>query len=245
MVQNDFLCKIFVWYENRYYLCICYLNLPQIEMKNTIIGIVLSLVFSLMLTTSCEKGYYVPEEENKGRVDNTENNGSSPGSEIGDPEDEDNGDDGTEDVGGGSQDGDDSTESGDDSTQTGDDSSQESGEGTEDEDMMTVQVFMSRTLTGQRWVVGYIVGACSKTINNADFEPPFDYPQAILLADRPGETDKTKVITIGLPSGYKVRKELNLVEHPENYGKRLAIFGEQTTYLKVLGIKKPDAWKLY
>ena len=124
----------------------------------------------------------------------------------------------------------------------------EGAEDSDDDDSqggLTVEQFMTQTLTGQTWVVGYVVGACSKTINNADFEPPFEYPQAILLADHPGETNKEKVITIGLPSGYKVRKELNLVDHPENYGKRVAIYGEQTTYLKVLGIKKPTGWKVY
>lgn len=174
------------------------------------------------MTVGCEKGYYGEELT---KTDNTE---ETEGAEDSDDDDSQGGDEGEGSEGTGDNGG-----------------SQGSVDDVDEGDMLTVEQFMTQTLTGQTWVVGYVVGACSKTINNADFEPPFEYPQAILLADHPGETNKEKVITIGLPSGYKVRKELNLVDHPENYGKRVAIYGEQTTYLKVIGIKKPEGWKVY
>lgn len=192
-------------------------------MKRNESHILLFLIALVLTTAGCEKGYYGEE------INNTEDTEETEGTE-------------------GSQDTDGSDDSGDEggSEGSGDEGGSEgSGENADEADMLTVEQFMSQTLTGQTWVVGYVVGACSKTINNADFEPPFEYPQAILLADHPGETNKEKVITIGLPSGYKVRKELNLVDHPENYGKRVAIYGEQTTYLKVIGIKKPAGWKVY
>ena len=178
-------------------------------MKKTVCSIVLYFILALVLTTSCEKGYYLLEEG----TENTETTEGTEGTA-------DNGDGGAS---GGSQ-----------------------GEGTDsDEEMLTVAQFMEMTLSGQQWVVGYVVGACTKTINNADFEPPFEDPQALLLADTYGETDKERVITIGLPSGSKVRRELNLVDHPENYGKRIAFYGEQCVYLKVKGIKKPVGWRVY
>lgn len=178
-------------------------------MKKTVCSIVLYFILALVLTTSCEKGYYLLEEG----TENTETTEDTEGTA-------DNGDGGAS---GGSQ-----------------------GEGTDfDDEMLTVAQFMEMTLSGQQWVAGYVVGACTKTINNADFEPPFEDPQALLLADTYGETDKERVITIGLPSGSKARRELNLVDHPENYGKRIAFYGEQCVYLKVKGIKKPVGWKVY
>ena len=169
-------------------------------MKKTVCSIVLYFILALVLTTSCEKGYYLLEEG----TENTETTEDTEGTA-------DNGDGGAS---GGSQ-----------------------GEGTDsDDEMLTVAQFMEMTLSGQQWVAGYVVGACTKTINNADFEPPFEDPQALLLADTYGETDKERVITIGLPSGSKARRELNLVDHPENYGKRIAFYGEQCVYLKVKGI---------
>lgn len=193
-------------------------------MKRNEWHILLFLIALVLTTAGCEKGYYGEE------INNTEDTEETEGTEG--AEDTDDGSDDSGDEGG-------SEGSGDEGGSEG------SGENADEADMLTVEQFMSQTLTGQTWVVGYVVGACSKTINNADFEPPFEYPQAILLADHPGETNKEKVITISLPSGYKVRKELNLVDHPENYGKRVAIYGEQTTYLKVIGIKKPAGWKVY
>lgn len=193
-------------------------------MKRNKCHILLFLIALVLTTAGCEKGYYGEE------INNTEDTEETEGTEG--SQDTDDGSDDSGDEGG--------------SEGSGDEGGSEGPGGNADEaDMLSVEQFMSQTLTGQTWVVGYVVGACSKTINNADFEPPFEYPQAILLADHPGETNKEKVITIGLPSGYKVRKELNLVDHPENYGKRVAIYGEQTTYLKVIGIKKPAGWKVY
>lgn len=182
------------------------------KMERNVCSIVLCLFLALVLTASCEKGYYLPETEDTENMDDTENT-----EKTGDTEkDNDSDDEGK---------GDDNSES-------------------DEEEMLTVAQFMEMTLTGQHWVAGYVVGACTKTINNADFEPPFENPQALLLADTYGETDKEKVIAIGLPSGSKARRELNLVDHPEIYGKRIKFYGEQTTYLKVKGMKKPNGWKI-
>lgn len=104
----------------------------------------------------------------------------------------------------------------------------------------SVTEFLTTKFSKQIWVVGYIVGDCTKKIANADFEPPFSQPQAILLADSPNETSIDKVITIKLPQGTK-RDTYNLQDHPENKGRRAAFFGFQETYLGVPGIKTIDA----
>ncbi|MDD7318088.1 MAG: DUF6359 domain-containing protein [Prevotella sp.] len=199
-------------------------------MKKKVVKIMIFLAMIMSVTTSCEKGYYGEEEENKtvtptGNEDNGEK-GDGDKKDEGD-KDEDKGKEGED--------------KGDKDEDKGDDENGNGGE--ENDDRFTVNQFITLDLTGQRWVTGYIVGACTKSINNADFDPPFNYPQAILLADSPTEKYKENVISVGLPSGSSARKQLNLVDNPQNYGRRISIFGERATYLGIIGIKKPDGWE--
>lgn len=108
-------------------------------------------------------------------------------------------------------------------------------------DTITVGRFINNTINGQVFVYGYIVGACTKSISNAEFFPPFTYSQALLLADDSLEADPEKVMTVCLTTKAKARQALNLVDNPENYRKRIIIFGFQETYLKRPGIKKIDS----
>lgn len=111
------------------------------------------------------------------------------------------------------------------------------GEGST-EGMISVADFINNDYEYQVWVVGYIVGCCTQDIKNADFGPaPFRWSAAILLADTQGETDTSKMISIQLKSGSKVRQIYNLQDHPENFGRRVAFYGYQSTYLKIPGIK--------
>lgn len=107
----------------------------------------------------------------------------------------------------------------------------------------TVREFINSSRTGQIWVEGYIVGACTKSITNADFTPPFDNVPAILLADDKNETDISQVITIKLHN-QTIRGKLNLKDNPSNKGRRLRVFGVRQTYLSVIGIKTIDAYEL-
>lgn len=103
---------------------------------------------------------------------------------------------------------------------------------------ITVTDFLTKEYSYQVWVTGYIVGACASNISNAEFAPPFTWSSAMLLADNPNETSPDKVISIELKSGSKARKELNLVDNPDNWKKKIKIFGYQNTYLSIPGIKK-------
>ncbi|WP_424036568.1 DUF6359 domain-containing protein [Prevotella histicola] len=86
-------------------------------------------------------------------------------------------------------------------------------------------------------VSGYIVGACSKHIKNAEWEYPFTYDNAILLADDRGETSPEQVIAIQLASKL-LKEELGLKSNPDNYGKKIFFRGVKHKYLGVFGIKK-------
>ena len=106
----------------------------------------------------------------------------------------------------------------------------------------TVDEFL-RTPLGRRSVrvKGYIVGACSKSISQAEWSAPFTWTQAILLADRKGERDAGKVMSVKLKSE-RMRQIFNLVEHPENQGRKLWVYGEKQTYLGISGISDVNGY---
>ncbi|WP_077195785.1 DUF6359 domain-containing protein [Prevotella ihumii] len=86
------------------------------------------------------------------------------------------------------------------------------------------------------WVAGYIVGSCSKSIDNAIWEPPFEYDTAILLADEPEETDPEQVIAIKLQDE-TLKDQFSLMRNPEIYGAKVCFCGKQQKYLGIIGMK--------
>lgn len=109
----------------------------------------------------------------------------------------------------------------------------------QDGDTVSVSQFMETENDKTALVRGYIVGSATGAKGyDYNFTQPFKYETALLLADKQGESDKTKVISIQLKSGSATREELNLVWNPENYGKQLTVCGMKTTYLKIPGIKE-------
>ena len=117
--------------------------------------------------------------------------------------------------------------------------------GNDDREVTVTQFINAENLSGV-YVTGYIVAACYQNKKYADFKPPFEGSSAILLADDPNETDVEKTIAIQLKSGTKMRKTVNLEDHPENHKKRLRVFGYRTDYLGLKGIKDIGAnnWEL-
>lgn len=113
-------------------------------------------------------------------------------------------------------------------------------------DVVDVSTFLNTPIYAQVWVKGYIVGSATGANGKTryDFEPPFSYDTAILLADTESADSETEVMSVCLTScSKKIREKLNLADHPENKGKRLAVFGFQDVYLKIYGIKKIDAYE--
>lgn len=109
----------------------------------------------------------------------------------------------------------------------------------QDGDTLSVSQFMETENDEIVLVRGYIVGSATGAKGyDYNFTKPFKYETALLLADEQGEDDKTKVMSIQLKSGSATREELNLAWNPENYGKRLTVYGMKTTYLKIPGIKE-------
>lgn len=80
------------------------------------------------------------------------------------------------------------------------------------------------------WVTGYIVGWVNVDISNAnlalaaDFTVPAKVNTNIMIASDPDEKDPANIATVQLPSG-DVRKALNLMDHPENLGELVTVYG--------------------
>ena len=82
----------------------------------------------------------------------------------------------------------------------------------------------------EAWVTGYIVGWVNVDISNsnldlaADFTVPAKVNTNIMIASDPQERNPANIATVQLPSG-DVRKALNLMDHPENLGAQVTVFG--------------------
>lgn len=87
-------------------------------------------------------------------------------------------------------------------------------------------------------VEAYIVGVVDgNSITRADFEPPFTRPSNILIANDTSVKDVKQCMPAQLPNGSYVRDELNLVENPGNYKRKVHLYGSLDIYFRVCGIR--------
>lgn len=121
----------------------------------------------------------------------------------------------------------------------------EGGEGGEETgEVLTVAKLLDMTVpeknagTDKYWVEGYIVGSY-----NFDADPKFQIGteqavnSSLLLADDPENTDTYKVVSVQLAAGY-FRDQLNLLDHPENYKKKVKLYGIVEKYCGINGMVK-------
>lgn len=107
-----------------------------------------------------------------------------------------------------------------------------------DSQVYTVSEFLKGNFgNNEVWVHGYIVGACKRNIKQAEWEPPFTYDSAILLADAPEESDAENVISIQMVNK-QMKEDIALAANPQNYGRHIAFFGIKQKYLGIPGMKK-------
>ncbi len=98
-----------------------------------------------------------------------------------------------------------------------------------------------------KWVKGYIVGAMNTSdSSNYVFEvtAPFTVAANVYIADKADETNTTKMMPVQLSAGSATRTAVNLKDHPENFGKVVAVCGSLENYFKQPGLKSPTAYKL-
>ncbi|MGN1375082.1 MAG: DUF6359 domain-containing protein [Prevotella sp.] len=136
--------------------------------------------------------------------------------------------------------------SGDDDTGSGSDNEGGDNGGFKSGDVIDVATFCNNNLSYvQLWVRGYIVGAATGANNKIryEFEPPFSYNTALLIADSPNYKEGDYLVSVCLPSGSKKRAELNLVDNEEHLGKMIEVLGFQKKYLNLPGINPLDDYR--
>lgn len=109
-------------------------------------------------------------------------------------------------------------------------------------DVLTVEKLMSMTVpdkeqgTDKYWIEAYIVGSYNF---NADPKFQIGTEQAVnsslLLADDPENTDTYKVASVKLSVGI-FRDALNLLDNPENYKKKVKLYGVVEKYCGINGV---------
>ncbi len=94
--------------------------------------------------------------------------------------------------------------------------------------------------TGTATVEGYIVGVTNSGPSYTH-NGPFTVATNLAIADSPDETDASKILPVQLPKN-DIRTELNLVDHPENLGKKVQITGSLEAYFGAPGLKSPSSY---
>ena len=85
------------------------------------------------------------------------------------------------------------------------------------------------------WVWGYIVGG-DLTSSGIKFEGPFEKNSNLAIAVSSLERDRSKCFSVEL-SRAAIRSALNLVDHPENLGRKVWLYGVLSTYFSLPGLK--------
>ena len=112
------------------------------------------------------------------------------------------------------------------------------------EDALTVADAKNAVGQDGVWIVGYIVGG-DLTSASASFDSPFKSATNLLLGPRSVVPDRESCISVQLPDN-GVRDALNLVDHPELLGKRVALKGNVVgSYFGLCGLKNTIEYLLY
>ncbi len=88
------------------------------------------------------------------------------------------------------------------------------------------------TKTVQGYIVGSMTGKFDGDFQNTNF----------MIADSPNERNMDRIIPVQLPNN-NIRKELNLVDNPENLGKLIQITGDLERYFSQPGLKSPSGYE--
>ncbi len=117
------------------------------------------------------------------------------------------------------------------------------GSGTQDDPYNVASGIALQSEQPVAWVQGYIVGAVKNgntSVNANDqinWSAPFDLATNVLIADDASCREITQCIIVNLPAGKPLRTEVNLVDHPENLGKVLAVNGKLRRYFGQAGLR--------
>ena len=106
------------------------------------------------------------------------------------------------------------------------------------EDPYNVAHAIAYNTGSNKWVEGYIIGVM-ETVDDPfapSFDPPFQTPSNIIIADNPGETNMMNALIVQLLVG-EIRDVLNLANNPENLGKQVKLLGNLEPYFGQPGLR--------
>ena len=97
------------------------------------------------------------------------------------------------------------------------------------------------------WVHGYIVGAVKSgqehntvtSNDDIDWSAPFGRATNVLIADDASCHEIANCLIVKMPSGSVLRSQVNLVDHPDNLGKQLTVFGTLKNAFGQSGLDSP------
>ncbi|MNZ43124.1 Endonuclease YhcR precursor [compost metagenome] len=90
-------------------------------------------------------------------------------------------------------------------------------------------------------VTGYIAGHATGSLT-ANFQSPFANDYNLLIADSPGEQDKSKLVDVQLPTSF--RASFGLQSNPGLLGKKVIVSGSLAAYNNFSGLKSVTAIEL-
>lgn len=117
------------------------------------------------------------------------------------------------------------------------------GSGTQDDPYNVAAGITLQSEQPTAWVRGYIVGAVkpdhSSVSSNSDvaWSAPFELSTNVVIADDPSCNEISQCVIVNLPAGRPLRTEVNLMDHPDNLGKRLSVLGKLRTYFAQAGLR--------
>lgn len=117
------------------------------------------------------------------------------------------------------------------------------GTGTADDPFNVEAGISLQDQTPVAWVQGYIVGAVKDgvfTVTSNDqinWSAPFEKTNNVVIADDPTCNEIANCIIVNLPLSKPLCTEVNLVDHPDNMGKILKVYGTLRTYFGRAGLR--------
>lgn len=120
------------------------------------------------------------------------------------------------------------------------------GDGTKEKPYTVTQALALGNPGKSAWVTGYIVGWVEgqSIQSGAHFEVPASSASNILIAAEPGVTNYNECLTVQLVYGTQARDALNLMNHPENFGKKISVEGTLEKYFGVAGSKGSTGYEI-
>lgn len=106
------------------------------------------------------------------------------------------------------------------------------------EDPYNVAYAIANNTGNNLWVEGTIIGVMETNVDpfEPSFEPPFDTPTNIIIADDPDESSLANALIVQLPHG-EIRDALNLPDNEELHGVTAKLLGDLDDYFDQPGMR--------